>query len=46
MNSGLTSFRAQYPEGGSWLVASDTDQPHRRAIDGLNVQFRGLGAGE
>lgn len=39
----LRSFRHQYPDGENWLVARDVDRPYQRTIDGMRVEFIGVG---
>lgn len=39
----LAIFRKKYPEGASLVVAQDVDQPYRRRMAGIMVEFIGIG---
>lgn len=38
----LASFRRLYPEGASFVVASDVEAPYKRTYDGFGVEFVSL----
>ena len=38
----LAAFRRIYPDGPSFVVATNVDTPHRRRFDGLEVEFVSL----
>lgn len=40
--SSLLSFRHIYPEGKSFVVASDVERPYTRTYDGVEVEFAAL----
>lgn len=40
--SSLLSFRNIYPEGKSFVVASDVERPYTRTYDGVEVEFAAL----
>jgi uncharacterized protein len=39
----LSTFRRTYPDGPSFVVATDVDTPYRRRFDDLEVEFVSLG---
>ena len=43
-SSGVRAFRAAYPDGPTFVVASDVDRSHTRAIAGIPVTFVALNA--
>ena len=38
----LAAFRRSYPEGGNWVVTSDTRRAYERTDRGLTVTVTGL----
>jgi predicted AAA+ superfamily ATPase len=41
--SSLAAFRRLYPEGPSFVVATDVEAPYKRRFDGFEVEFVSLG---